>query len=183
MLETLLTCVLRLRFVPLGSPNNFNQHFLGKLFTPRTVLIVWKPGINFSTVTCTLNVVIRDFRVFKEQPIDHKAFRWLWWSLWNGVTFSYLEEHPRGVINSYVHSEKVVRNLSLSLSKVISDTTWAFAGSQVHLCLPARVVIDDRIALDGRFWTILNTSSCTRINASDQVERSNQSLKEKARAF
>lgn len=47
----------------------------------------------------------------------------------------------------------------------------------------ARVVIDDRIALDGRFGTIPNITSCFWINASDQVERSIGGLKEKATGF
>ena len=66
MLEALSILDLRLMLVPLGSPNNYNQHFLSRdtLFTPRTVLLVWKPHINFSTskitIICTPGVVIRD---------------------------------------------------------------------------------------------------------------------------
>lgn len=165
MLEALLTCALRL--VPLGSPNNYNQCFLsrGTLFPPRTVLLVWKPDINFSTskiiVTCTQGVVIRDFQVLKEPPIDRTALRWQGRSLWNGTTFGYLEELPRGITDSFMCSpwwvilmwwvsqlEKMVRNLSLSLAKTIGNTTWALEGGQVHLNSLARVDRDDRIALD-----------------------------------
>lgn len=47
--------------------------------------------------------------------------------------------------------EKMVRNLSLSLAQVISDATEALESSEVCLNSPARVVIDDRITLGGRF--------------------------------
>lgn len=47
--------------------------------------------------------------------------------------------------------EKMVGHLSLSLARVITDATSALEGSRVGLNSLARVVIGDRIALDGRF--------------------------------
>lgn len=43
--------------------------------------------------------------------------------------------------------EKVVRNLSLILAKVINDTTSALEGTQVSFNSLARVVMDERTVL------------------------------------
>lgn len=65
--------------------------------------------------------------------------------------------------------EKVVRNLSLILAKVINDTTSALEGTQVSFNSLARVVMDERTVLalllaeQGDIWTITNTSFCIGI--------------------
>ena len=60
----------------------------------------------------------------------------------------------------------VIRNLSLALAKEINDTTLSLEGIQVSLNLLARIVIDERIALDffltdqGRAFETPNASCC-----------------------
>lgn len=59
-----------------------------------------------------------------------------------------------------IQFEKVVQNLSLTLVEEISDTMWGPEGLEVNLNSLARIVTDEKIALDllhvgqGRAYTI-----------------------------
>lgn len=68
----------------------------------------------------------------------------------------------------------------------MEDSTWSLEGIWISLNALAVVVTNDRMAPDvllagqGAVYAIPNTSCCTWSNASGQVERSIQKLKEKA---
>lgn len=90
------------------------------------------------------------------------------------LPFGYLGELPVGITDllfkhtqqtafstmEVIQFEKVVQNLSLTLVEEISDTMWGPEGLEVNLNSLARIVTDEKIALDllhvgqGRAYTI-----------------------------
>ena len=82
-------------------------------------------------------------------------------------------------ITGVIQLEKVVQNFMI-LAKMIHGTALALEGFQVSLNSLAKVVTDERIALDfllmgqGGFCAISSTPCCAWVNALGQVERSIQ---------
>ncbi|XP_058411302.1 uncharacterized protein LOC131414164 [Diceros bicornis minor] len=82
--------------------------------------------------------------------------------------------------------EHVLRNLSRTLEIIANETANSLANSQTSLDSLAKVILGNRIALDytlaeqGGVCMVANTTCCTYINTSSQVETSISKIREQA---
>ncbi|XP_037684815.1 endogenous retrovirus group V member 2 Env polyprotein-like [Choloepus didactylus] len=83
--------------------------------------------------------------------------------------------------------ENTLRNLTITLEKIASETGQALSGLTVSLNSLAAVVMDNRLALDyllaeeGGVCAVANTSCCTWINTTGQVETNIQEIFKQAK--
>ena len=89
---------------------------------------------------------------------------------WKAV---WLNEEKKKKVNL---SEAVIRNLFLTLENIAESAAKAIVAQQKSLDSLAKVVFDYRIALQyllaerGSAWAVANTTCCTWVNTSEEVE-------------
>ena len=83
-------------------------------------------------------------------------------------------------------NEQTIRNVSLTLDELADSTAKAISAQQWLLNSLAKVVLDNHIALDyllaeqGGVCAVVNTSCCTWINASGEIETQLHKIREQA---
>lgn len=129
---------------------------------------------------CLLGCHSIAFQVFvkeKTQPWSHRSNRDLT-TLFSHPVYSSLINIPKGFVPwiGAILNDLVPKNLSLTLAVLVNSTAQDLAQWQWVLESLARVILDNLIALiclleeQDDVWATANTSCCTRINTSDNVE-------------
>jgi hypothetical protein len=147
---------------------------------------------NFSSPTqCMLSTLVTPFSIHSLNESTH------WGSsskLFTRVTRDLPGKVPDGYWYNFDHSflpwwgahQWVLRNLSQTLITIANETALSLSDLPHSLDSLAKVVLDNRMALDymlaeqGGVCAIANTSCCTYINTSSQVETSIEKIRQQA---